>query len=107
MKVSTGTTVDYHSKFIRTLIQEFMRRIGSRLLVGSAYTIINVMITERVYGVLGDTIRGTFNNGPEPGPWRLGYTVALLCLRHEYLGIDVRRPLKLNPFCIDQGHSGI
>ena len=54
--------VDYDPKFTSTLFREFTRRTGSSLLVGSAYHKNTNAKTERVNGVLGDTLRA-FANG--------------------------------------------
>ena len=55
--------VDYDPKFTSVLLfKELMRRIGSSLLVGSAYHKNTNAKAERVNGMLGDTLRA-FANG--------------------------------------------
>jgi transposase InsO family protein len=54
--------VDHDPKFPSTLFREFTRRIGSSLIVGLAYHKNTNAKTERVNGVLGDTLRA-FENG--------------------------------------------
>ena len=54
--------VDHDPKFTSTLFTEFTRRLGSSLVVGSAYHKNTNAKTERVNGVLGDTLRA-FANG--------------------------------------------
>ena len=55
--------VDYDPKFTSVLMfKELMRRIGSSLLVGSAYHKNTTAKAERVNGMLGDTLRA-FANG--------------------------------------------
>ena len=54
--------VDHDPKFTSALFKEFTRRIGSSLLIGSAYHKNTNAKAERVNGVLGDTLRA-FANG--------------------------------------------
>ncbi len=68
MALSSGDSVpdvlvmDHDPKFTSALFREFTRRIGSSLLVGSAYHKNTHARAERVNGVLGDTFRA-FANG--------------------------------------------
>ena len=48
--------VDQDPKFTSALFKEFTRRIGSSLLIGSAYQKNTNAKAERVDGVLGDTL---------------------------------------------------
>ena len=49
--------VDHDPKFASNLFREFTRRIGSGLIVGSAFHKNTNAKMERVNGVLGDTLR--------------------------------------------------
>ena len=49
--------VDHDPKFTSSLFRDFTWRIGSSLIVGSAYHKNTNAKTERVNGVLGDTLR--------------------------------------------------
>ena len=54
--------VEHDPKFTSALFKEFTGRIGSSLLIGSAYHENTKAMAERVNGVLGDTLRA-FTNG--------------------------------------------
>ncbi len=52
---------DHDPKFTSTHFREFTRRIGSSLIVGSAFHKNTNTKLERVNGVLGDTLRAMAN----------------------------------------------
>jgi len=79
--------VDHDPKFTSSLFREFTRCIGSSLLVVSAYHKNTNAKTERVNGVLGDTL-SAFANGRKDN-WDVG-VVALRRLRHQQRRIDAR-----------------
>ena len=75
------TVADHEPKLTSTLVKEFTRRIGSSLLIGSAYHKSTNARAERVSGVLGD------KDKPYLRQWqqgRLERVAALRCLlRHQ------------------------
>jgi len=90
--------VDHDPKFTSTLFQEFTRRIGSSLIVGSAYHKNTNAKTERVNGVLGDTLRAFANGRKDDWDVWLPYAVFAINNAASTLGGE------LTPFFIDRGH---
>jgi transposase InsO family protein len=76
--------VDHDPKFTSNIFREFNRRLGSSLIVGSAYHKNTNARAERVNGVLGDKLRA-FANGPKG---RLGSLVTLWRVCYQQLGLD-------------------
>jgi len=89
--------VDHDPKFTSTLFREFTRRIGSSLLVGSAYHKNTNAKTERVNGVLGDTLRAFANGRKDDWDVWLPYAVFAINNSASTLGGE------LSPFFIDRG----
>jgi hypothetical protein len=89
--------VDHDPKFTSTLFREFARRIGSSLLVGSAYHKNTNARAERVNGVLGDTLRAFANGRKDDWDVWLPYAVFAINNAASTLGGD------LTPFYIDRG----
>ena len=90
--------VDHDPKFTSTLFREFTRRIGSSLIVGSAYHKNTNAKTERVNGVLGDTLRAFANGRKDDWDVWLPYAVFAINNAASALGGE------LTPFFIDRGH---
>ena len=89
--------VDHDPKFTSNLFREFTRRIGSSLLVGSAYHKNTNAKTERVNGVLGDTLRAFANGRKDDWDVWLPYAVFAINNSASTLGGE------LTPFFIDRG----
>ena len=89
--------VDHDPKFTSNLFREFTRRIGSSLLVGSAYHKNTNAKTERVNGVLGDTLRAFANGRKDDWDVWLPYAVFAIKNSASTLGGE------LTPFFIDRG----
>ena len=89
--------VDHDPKFTSTLFREFTRRIGSSLIVGSAYHKNTNAKTERVNGVLGDTLRAFANGRKDDWDVWLPYAVFAINNAASTLGGE------LTPFFIDRG----
>ena len=89
--------VDHDPKFTSKLFQEFTRRIGSSLLIGSAYHKNTNARAERVNGVLGDTLRSFANGRKDDWDVWLPYAVFAINNAASTLGGD------LTPFFIDRG----
>ena len=89
--------VDHDPKFTSGLFREFTRRIGSSLLVGSAYHKNTNAKTERVNGVLGDTLRAFANGRKDDWDVWLPYAVFAINNAASTLGGE------LTPFFIDRG----
>ena len=89
--------VDHDPKFTSNLFREFTRRIGSSLLVGSAYHKNTNAKTERVNGVLGDTLRAFANGRKDDWDVWLPYAVFAINNAASTLGGE------LTPFFIDRG----
>jgi len=89
--------VDHDPKFTSTLFKEFTRRIGSSLLVGSAYHKNTNAKAERVNGVLGDTLRAFANGRKDDWDVWLPYAVFAINNAASVLGGG------LTPFFIDRG----
>ena len=89
--------VDHDPKFTSTLFKEFTRRIGSSLLIGSAYHKNTNARVERVNGVLGDTLRAFANGRKDDWDVWLPYAVFAINNAASTLGGD------LTPFFIDRG----
>jgi len=90
--------VDHDPKFTSSLFREFTRRIGSSLIVGSAYHKNTNAKTERVNGVLGDTLRAFANGRKDDWDIWLPYAVFAINNAASTLGGE------LTPFFIDRGH---
>jgi hypothetical protein len=88
---------DHDPKFTSTLFQEFTRRIGSCLLVGSVYHKNTNARAERVSGLLGDTLRAFANGSKDDWDVWLPYAVFVINDAASTLGGD------LTPFHIDRG----
>ena len=89
--------VDHDPKFTSTLFREFTRRLGSSLLIGSAYHKNTNARVERVNGVLGDTLRAFANGRTDDWDVWLPYAVFAINNAASTLGGD------LTPFFIDRG----
>ena len=89
--------VDHDPKFTRKLFREFTRRLGSSLLVGSAYHKNTNARAERVNGVLGDTLRAFANGRKDDWDVWLPYAVFAINNAASTLGGE------LTPFFIDRG----
>ena len=89
--------VDHDPKFTSTLFREFTRRLGSSLLIGSAYHKNTNARVERVNGVLGDTLRAFANGRKDDWDVWLPYAVFAINDAASTLGGD------LTPFFIDRG----
>ena len=89
--------VDHDPKFTSNLFREFTRRIGSSLLVGSAYHKNTNARAERVNGVLGDTLRAFANGRKDDWDVWLPYAVFAINNAASTLGGG------LTPFFIDRG----
>ena len=89
--------VDHDPKFTSTLFKEFTRRIGSSLLIGSAYHKNTNAKAERVNGVLGDTLRAFANGRKDDWDVWLPYAVFAINNAASTLGGN------LTPFFIDRG----
>jgi hypothetical protein len=89
--------VDHDPKFTSTLFKEFTRRIGSSLLIGSAYHKNTNAKAERVNGVLGDTLRAFANGRKDDWDVWLPYAVFAINNAASTLGGN------LTPFFIDLG----
>jgi transposase InsO family protein len=89
--------VDHDPKFMSALFREFTRRIGSSLLVGSAYHKNTNARAERVNGVLGDTLRAFANGRKDDWDVWLPYAVFAINNAASTLGGG------LTPFFIDRG----
>ena len=89
--------VDHDPKFTSTLFREFTRRIGSSLIIGSAYHKNTTAKVERVNGVLGDTLRAFANGRKDDWDVWLQYAVFAINNAASTLGGD------LSPFFIDRG----
>ena len=89
--------VDHDPKFTSKLFKEFTRRIGSSLLIGSAYHKNTNARAERVNGVLGDTLRAFANGRKDDWDVWLPYAVFAINNAASTLGGD------LTPFFIDRG----
>ena len=89
--------VDHDPKFTSTLFTEFARRIGSSLVVGSAYHKNTNFKVERVNGVLGDTPRAFANSRKDDWDTWLPYAEFAINNAASTLGGD------LTPFFIDRG----
>ncbi len=89
--------VDHDPKFTSTLFREFTRRIGSSLIVGSAYHKNTNAKTERVIGVLGHTLRA-FANGRKDD-WDVWLPYAIFAINNAALTLGG----ELTPFFIDRG----
>ena len=89
--------VDHDPKFTSALFREFTRRIGSSLIVGSAYYKNTSAKTERVNGVLGDTLRAFANGRKDDWDVWLPYAVFAINNSASTLGG------KLTPVFIDRG----
>ena len=89
--------VDHDPKFTSALFKEFTRRIGSSLLIGSAYHKNTNAKAERVNGVLGDTLRAFANGRKDDWDVWLPYAVFAINNAASTLGGD------LTPFFIDRG----
>jgi hypothetical protein len=72
--------VDHKPKFTSTMFREFIRRIGSSLIVGSAFHKNTNAKTERVKGVLGDTLRA-FANGLNDD-WNVWHPYAIFSINN-------------------------
>ena len=73
--VPDALVVDHDPKFTSKLFREFTRRLGSSLLVGSAYHKNTNARAERVNGVLGDTLRAFANGRKDDWDLWLPYAV--------------------------------
>ena len=73
--------VDHDPKFTSALFKEFTRRIGSSLLIGSAYHKNTNAKAERVNGVLGDTLRAFANGRKDDWDVWLPYAVFAITTR--------------------------
>ena len=89
--------VDHDPKFTSNLFREFTRRIGSSLLVGSAFHKNTNAKVERVNGVLGDTLRAYANGRKDDWDVWLPYAEFAINNSASTLGGD------LTPFFIDRG----
>jgi hypothetical protein len=89
--------VDHDPKFTSALFREFTRRLGSSLLVGSAYHKNTNARAERVNGVLGDTLRAFANGRKDDWDVWLPYAVFAINNAASTLGGD------LTLFFIDRG----
>jgi transposase InsO family protein len=87
--------VDHDPKFTSTLFREFTWCIGSSLIVGSAYHKNSNAKTERVNGVLGDTLRAFANGRKDDWDAWLPYAVFAINNAASTLGD------KLIPFFIE------
>ena len=89
--------VDHDPKFTSALFKEFTRRIGSSLLIGSAYHKNTNAKAERVNGVLGDTLRAFANGRKDDWDVWLPYAVFAINNAASTLGGD------LTPLFIGRG----
>ena len=89
--------MDHDPKLTSNLFREFTRRIGSSLLVGSVYHKNTNAKTERVNGVLGDTLRAFANGSKNNWDVWLPYAVFAINNSGSTLGGE------LTPFVIDRG----
>ena len=95
--VPDALVVDQDPKFTSSLFKEFTRRLGSSLLIGSAYHKNTNAKAERVNGVLGDTLRAFANGRKDDWDVWLPYAVFAINNAASTLGGD------LTPFFIDRG----
>ena len=95
--VPDALVVDHDPKFTSKLFREFTRRLGSSLLVGSAYHKNTNARAERVNGVLGDTLRAFANGRKDDWDLWLPYAVYAINNSASTLGGE------LTPFFIDRG----
>ncbi len=90
--------VDHDPKFMSNLFREFIRRIGSSLIAGSACHKNTNAKTERVNGVLGDTLRALANGRKDD--WDVLLPYAVFSIHKAASTLDG----ELTPFFIDRGH---
>ena len=95
--VPDALVVDHDPKFTSKLFREFTRRLGSSLLVGSAYHKNTNARVERVNEVLGDTLRAFANGRKDDWDLWLPYAVYAINNSASLLGGE------LTPFFIDRG----
>ena len=95
--VPDALVVDHDPKFTSKLFREFTRRLGSSLLVGSAYHKNTNARVERINGVLGDTLRAFANGRKDDWDLWLPYAVYAINNSASTLGGE------LTPFFIDRG----
>ncbi len=81
------------------MFREFIRRIGTSLILGSAYHKNTNAKTERVNGVLGDTLRALANDRKDD--WDVWHPYAVFAINNaaSTLGCE------LTPFFIDREHQ--
>ena len=88
-KVGCGPRPQVHERAVPGRILEFTRRIGSSLLIGSAYHKNTNAKAERVNGVLGDTLRAFANGRKDDWDVWLPYAVFAINNAASTLGGDL------------------
>jgi hypothetical protein len=89
--------VDHDPKFTSAVFQEFTRRLGSNLVVGSAFHKNTNAKVERTNGVIGDTLRAFANGRKDDWDQQLPFAVFAINNAPSAFGGE------LSPFFIDRG----